>query len=65
MLKKAALSKRTSGGYGKRALWQWIVLYLIVGGFIYYAIYYFVLGGKGYSQDSYYQNSDTSDYGYP
>lgn len=38
-------------GYGKRPLWQWIVIYLVIGGIVYAAIYYFVFtkkGGYGY-----------------
>jgi predicted lipoprotein with Yx(FWY)xxD motif len=30
-------------GYGKRPMWQWIVLYLVVAVIVYGAIYYFVL----------------------
>lgn len=39
-----------NSGYGKRPLWQWIVIYLIIGGIIYGLIYYFILakGGGGY-----------------
>ncbi|MBI4096915.1 MAG: hypothetical protein HY428_00675 [Candidatus Levybacteria bacterium] len=33
--------------YGKRSLWQWIVIYLVIGGLIYAVLYYFVLGKKG------------------
>ena len=29
-------------GYGKRPLWQWVLIYLIVGGAVYAAIYYFM-----------------------
>ncbi len=37
-------------GYGKRPLWQWILLYVIIGGLIYAAVYYFFLSGNaGYS----------------
>lgn len=32
--------------YGKRPLWQWIIIYLVIGGVIYAAIYYFFLAGK-------------------
>lgn len=32
-----------NGGYGKRPLWQWILIYIIIGGIIYAAIYFFVL----------------------
>ena len=34
-------------GYGKRPLWQWIVIYLVIGGIAYFLIYYFVLAKKG------------------
>ena len=37
--------------YGKRPLWQWILIYLIIGGIIYALIYFVVLkknyGGTG------------------
>ena len=33
--------------YGKRPLWQWILLYVIVGGVVYALIYYFFFAGKG------------------
>lgn len=35
------------GGYGKRPLWQWIVIYLIIGGVIYGLIYYFAIAKRG------------------
>lgn len=34
-------------GYGKRPLWQWIVIYLVIGGVIYFLVYYFVLAKNG------------------
>jgi len=34
-------------GYGKRPLWQWIVLYIVIGIIVYGAIYYFVTMGNG------------------
>ncbi len=34
-------------GYGKRPLWQWVVIYLVVGIVVYGLIYYFVLTKKG------------------
>lgn len=52
------------GGYGKRPLWQWILIYLIIGGIIYYAIYYFVFakngGGYGYGSSSGYQQNSSN-----
>jgi hypothetical protein len=40
--------------YGKRPLWQWVLLYLIIGVVIYGAVYYFLQAknGKGYSVSS-------------
>lgn len=35
-------------GYGKRPLWQWILIYLVVGGIVYGVIYFF-LAGQGVS----------------
>jgi flagellar basal body-associated protein FliL len=35
--------------YGKRPLWQWIVIYLVVAAIAYGAIYYFVFAARGYS----------------
>ena len=36
-----------SKGYGKRPLWQWVVIYLVVAAVVYGLIYYFVLAKKG------------------
>lgn len=45
-------------GYGKRPLWQWIVLYLVVGAVAYAAIYYFVFAKRGgYDSNSSTENS--------
>lgn len=35
------------GGYGKRPIWQWVLIYLVVGGIIYYGVWYFALKGDG------------------
>lgn len=41
-------------GYGKRPLWQWILIYVVVGGIIYFAIYkFFLKGNYSYSGNSY------------
>ena len=32
-------------GYGKRPLWQWVVLYLVIGAIVYGLIYYFFFSG--------------------
>ncbi len=41
-------------GYGKRPLWQWIALYLIIGAVVYGVVYYFILAknGGGYNNNS-------------
>lgn len=33
--------------YGKKPLWQWVVIYLIIGAIVYAAIYYFVIAKRG------------------
>ncbi|HEU5379415.1 MAG TPA: hypothetical protein VFV38_28665 [Ktedonobacteraceae bacterium] len=40
-------AKQSPKGYGKRPLWQWIVLYVIIGGLLYGLIYYFVIAKQG------------------
>lgn len=45
----------TNGGYNKRPLWQWIVIYVILGAIIYGAVYYFFLSknnGYNYNKSS-------------
>lgn len=40
-------------GYGKRPLWQWVLIYAVIGGIVYAGIYYFVIAKKGgYSSSS-------------
>lgn len=34
-------------GYGKRPLWQWIALYVIIGAIVYGLIYYFFFYHSG------------------
>jgi len=36
-----------NSGYGKRPLWQWIVIYAIIGVVVYGLIYYFGFANKG------------------
>lgn len=45
--------------YGKRPMWQWIVLYAIVGAVIYFLVYYFVFSPKGGNQSGGYSNTST------
>lgn len=44
-------------GYGKRPLWQWLLIYLVIGAIVYGAVYYFVYAKRG---DSVY-NSDSGE----
>lgn len=38
------------GSYGKRPLWQWILLYVVIGGVLYaLAYYFFFANNSGYS----------------
>ncbi len=53
-------AESSSGGYSKRPLWQWLVIYVILGAIIYGGIYYFFLGNKGYNY-----NKSSSNYSYP
>lgn len=41
------VTKKSPNGYGKRPLWLWIVLYIVIGGLIYGLIYYFVIAKHG------------------
>ncbi|MFI5265305.1 MAG: cupredoxin family copper-binding protein [Candidatus Levyibacteriota bacterium] len=36
-----------SSGYGKRPLWQWVLIYVVIGLIVYGLIYYFVFAKKG------------------
>ncbi len=51
-----ATGKGYGKGYGKRPLWQWILIYIIIGGILYFLIYKFVIakngGGYNYSVPS-------------
>ncbi len=37
---------KTSSTYGKRPLWQWLVVYVVIGGLVYGLVYYVVMGRK-------------------
>lgn len=39
-------TQQTSSGYAKRPLWQWILLYVVIGLLVYGLIYYFVFAKK-------------------
>jgi len=54
--------KKEVSNYGKRPLWQWVVLYVVVAGVIYGLVYYFVLAksNKSYSANSSYSTMKTT-----
>jgi len=37
----------SESGYGKRPLWQWVVIYVVLAIVVYGLIYYFVFPKKG------------------
>lgn len=44
------MAKKKTYGYGKRPLWQWVLIYLVIGGILYFVIYYiFFANKKGYA----------------
>ena len=47
--------------YGKRPLWQWILVYVVIGGVIYAAVYFLFLnkGGYKYGSSNLYQANPT------
>ena len=44
--------KKTSG-YGKRPVWQWAVIYLVVAAIVYWLIWYFLIRKTGGSVGGY------------
>ena len=53
-------SEKKSYGYGKRPLWQWVLLYVVIGAVVYGLIYYFVFAKKGS-----YTTNQAGQYQYP
>lgn len=52
-----------NNAYAKRPLWQWVIIYLLIGGLVYGAIYFLVLrrnGGYNYMQSQQNQNQQTA-----
>ena len=50
-------------GYAKRPLWQWIALYVVIGGVLYVGVYYFFFAGKGgynYNAPTYSPSTNTT-----
>jgi hypothetical protein len=43
------MSRPSPKGYGKRPMWQWVLIYVVVGGLVYFLIYWlFIRGGSAY-----------------
>ncbi|HEX8946667.1 MAG TPA: hypothetical protein VF829_00420 [Candidatus Paceibacterota bacterium] len=41
--------EKQRGDYDKRPVWQWVLLYIVIGGIIYAIVYYlFIAPGGGY-----------------
>lgn len=53
VLDKAVVLWLNRSMYGKRPLWQWVLIYVVIGGIVYAAIYYFVLAKRGAYDSSY------------
>jgi plastocyanin len=56
-------TQEKKNNYGKRPLWQWIALYIVVAVIAYGLVYYFVLAKKGgsvYNQSAQYQQPVSS-----
>ncbi len=41
------MPEESKGGYGKRPMWQWVLIYVVIGAVVYGLIYYFVIAKKG------------------
>src|SRR5689334_18286326 len=46
-LRNKKFMEQEKNAYGKRPLWQWILIYIIIAGVVYGAIYYFVSNKNG------------------
>lgn len=58
------MAKGYSKSYGKKPLWQWLLIYLVIGLIIYGAVYYFVFAKKGtYNYGSTQQTPVTAETG--
>lgn len=43
---KTIRNTKSAAKYSKRPLWQWVTLYILVGGLVYWLIYWYVLRGS-------------------
>lgn len=53
--------KSYTSAYGKRPLWQWVVIYLVIGAIVYGLVYYFVFAKKGYNYNPTSQNQTPTE----
>jgi flagellar basal body-associated protein FliL len=51
-----------ANNYGKKPVWVWVVIYLVIAAIVYGAIYYFVIAKKGGYQSN--TNTSTSQLNY-
>jgi len=51
--KKQADKKAPTKGYGKRPVWQWVVIYLVVAAVVYWLIYYLFIHKSGGGSSGY------------
>ena len=51
------MEEEKKDGYGKRPLWQWILLYLVIGVVVYSVVYYFILAKHQSGSSMSYQTS--------
>ncbi|HZZ98811.1 MAG TPA: hypothetical protein VFG51_02655 [Candidatus Saccharimonadia bacterium] len=43
---------KESYGYGKRPMWQWVLIYVVIGGILYAVAYYVFFAKRGYSPNA-------------
>ncbi len=44
---EAPKNKKSTKGYGKRPVWHWVVIYLVVAVIVYGLVYYLFIRGNG------------------
>lgn len=41
------VEENKNDGYGKKPLWQWVLIYVVIGAVVYGFVYYFIFSKKG------------------
>ena len=49
-------------GYGKKSIWYWVVIYIIVGAVVYGAIYYYLMKKGSYNAQAPQYNAGEQNY---